>query len=277
MFDRDAEVARAHYATWSDKPIVVQKTFTKLPATFEIPVPTPKGKQPVYPRMVLLRREVLSPGQKIMAVPAAPSTPSVGSGETLATLPEPWLIGTQEPPAMPKRPTKTEVRQVTKTTYVSKKGQVFEHQFIKWLKDNSDAWILLVDFDTKNLPDVKSLASAKLIVYVHESHNRAPMQAAAVALDTPFESGKPYDFSKLGRTLGSTIIQQGNGPGAPFQPPRRYEIDVTRAIRAVSRGEPFHGLALRIVPNRGVDDGWTVRFTPVKEKPVELVIYSYTD
>ena len=203
--------------------------------------------------------------------------PKVGPNELLAEVPNPWLIGTQKPPAMPERPTKTEVRPPTKTGYVSKQGEVFNHQFVKWLKDNSNAWILLLDFDKTDLPDVKSLASAKLVIYVHEAHDRAPMQAAAVALDAPFESGKPYDFSKLGQTAGSTIVQQGNGPGAPFVPPRRYEIDVTRAVRAWARGEQSHGLAVRIVPNRGVDDGWTVRFTPAREKPAELVIATYTD
>jgi hypothetical protein len=275
MFDRDAEVARAHYATWSDKPIVVQKLFDRLPATFEIPVPTPKDRQPVYPRMVFLRREVLTPGQEPTSTPAPPSDPKVGPDEVLATLPNPWAIGTRKPPAMPQRPTRTETRRPTEIGYVSMQGEVFEHQFIKWLKDNSDAWILLADFDTGDLPEVKSLASAKLVLYVEESHNEAPMQVAAVALTAPFEPGKPYDFSQLGDVLGSTIVARGNGPGAPFVPPRRYEIDVTRLVRAWCRGEPFHGLAVRIVPNRGVDDGWTVRFTPAREKPVELEITTY--
>ncbi len=277
MFDRDAEVARAHYATWSAAPIVVQKTIDKFPATFEILIPTPKDKRPVYPRMLFLRREVLAPGQEPAAVPAEPTTPTVGPGQSLATLPNPWLIGTQKPPAMPQRPTTTERRAAKRTAYVSKQGEVFDHQFVKWLKDNSNAWVLLADFDTGGLPEVKSLASAKLVLYVHESHDRAPMQAAAVALEAPFESGKPYDFSQLGRTVGGTIVQQGNGPGTPFEPPRRYEIDVTGMVRRWCRGEPFHGLAVRIVPNRGVDDGWTVRFTPVKQKPVELLISRYTD
>ncbi len=103
------------------------------------------------------------------------------------------------------------------------------------------------------------------------------MQAAAVTLGAPFEDGMPYDFSNLGVTLGTTIVQRGDGPGSPFVPPRRYEIDVTRAVRAWSRGEPRHGIALRIIPNRGVDDGWTVRFTPAQAKPVELLIETYRE
>ena len=52
---------------------------------------------------------------------------------------------------------------------------------------------------------------------------------------------------------------------------------MTRAVRAWCRGEPCHGLAVRIVPNRGVDDGWTVRFTPQRDKPVEWEIETYAD
>ena len=92
------------------------------------------------------------------------------------------------------------------------------------------------------------------------------MQVAAVALAEPFKVGEPYDFDKLGRTLGSTIVARGNGPGAPFTPPRPAEIDLTQAVRRWSRGESFQGLALRIIPNRSVDDGWTVRFTPAKDR-----------
>ncbi len=275
MFDRDAEIARAHYATWSDTPIVVQKTITRFPTTFEIPIPTPEGKQPVYPRMLFLRRELLAPGQEPMDVPARPTTPTVGSDEYLADVPNPWLIGTGKPMTADDRPTSATTFPAARKCYVSKQGEVFEHQFIKWLKDDSDAWVLLVDFDVADLPDLKSLAGAKLVVYVEEAHDKAPMQVGAVMLDGPFEPGESYDFSKLGRTTGTTVVARGNGPGAPFVPPRRYEIDVTAAVRAWIRGEPRHGLALRIIPNRSVDDGWTVRFTPAKEKPVELEIATY--
>lgn len=278
VFDRDAEIARAHYAEWSDAPIVVRKLLDRLPATFEIPVPTPKDKRPVYPRMVLLRREVLSAGQPALPVPAAPSEPKVGPGEVLATLPNPWTIGTTRPPAMDDRPTEVAVVAPTRVGYVSKKGEVFEHHFIKWLKDDSDAWILLVDFDASTLPEPKQLAAAKLVVYVIESHDRAPMQVAAVSLDAPFDPQQPYDFTNLGRTLGWTIFAKGGGPDVRFEPPRVYELDVTREVRAWARGErkPY-GLAVRIVPNRGVDDGWTVRFSPAKDRPVELRIQTYAD
>jgi hypothetical protein len=100
MYDEGKEIAKAHNATWSDTATVVQKVFGAgdLPAKFEIDCPTPKGRYPVYPRMVLLRREVLSPGQSA-PLPEPAAMPRVGAGEELATLPSPWLIGTQLPPA----------------------------------------------------------------------------------------------------------------------------------------------------------------------------------
>jgi hypothetical protein len=276
MYDEDKEIAKAHDATWDETETCVQKTFAAgdLPAKFEIDCPTPKGRYPVYPRMLFVRREVLAPGQSPASLPAPATTPRVGANEELATLPSPWLIGTQLPPAAPARATQSTVLPVTKVAYVTKKGQVFKHQFVKWLKDNSDAWVMLVDFDAGKLPKLDDLASAKLVLYVEEAHDKAPMQVAAVMLDGPFEAEEPYDFAKLGQSVGTTTVAKGNG--AAFSPPRRYEIDVTRAVRSWAGGAKCHGLAVRIVPNRGVDDGWTVRFTPAREKPAELEIATFS-
>ncbi|NQU22652.1 MAG: hypothetical protein HQ567_15355, partial [Candidatus Nealsonbacteria bacterium] len=251
MYDEDKEIAKAHDATWDDTVTCVQKTFTAgdLPAKFEIDCPTPKGRYPVYPRMLFVRRELLAPGQTPAAVPAAASTPKVGPNEELATLPSPWLIGTQLPPAVPVRATRSAVLPVKKVAYVTKKGEVFTHQFVKWLKDDSDAWVMLIDFGADKLPKLDDLASAKLALYVEEAHEKAPMQVAVVVLDAPFEPGQPYDFAKLGKNVGSTIVQKGIG--GPISPPKRYEIDVTMAMRAWAGVAKCHGLAVRIVPNRG--------------------------
>ena len=127
MFDRDAEIARAHNAEWSDTSVVVQQVIDRFPTTIEIPVPTPKDKQPVYPRMVFLRREVLAPGQQPLPVPASPTKPKVGPGEFLATVPNPWMIGATKPPKMDDRPTKSVVQAPARVGYVSKSGEVYQH------------------------------------------------------------------------------------------------------------------------------------------------------
>jgi hypothetical protein len=99
MYNEGKEVAKAHDASWDDAVTCVQRTFAAkdLPATLEIDCPTPKGKYPVYPRMLSVCREVLTPGQKPSPVASPASTPVAGAGAELATLPSPWAMGTQRP------------------------------------------------------------------------------------------------------------------------------------------------------------------------------------
>ena len=94
LADLGAEVGKAHNATWSATPVVVQKTFRsgELPAEFELPVPTPKDKYAVYPRMLFLRREVLAPGGKPLPLPEGAIAPQVANDE-LKTLPSPFTVG----------------------------------------------------------------------------------------------------------------------------------------------------------------------------------------
>ena len=276
LYEKGSEISRGHNATWSETPVVVQKVVDRFPATLEIAVPTPKGKQPLYPRMLFLRREILAPGQQPMPVPAAPSMPSVASNETLATLPNPWLIGARAPAAVAPRPTKSTTIPLSRFSHVSMAGEVRPHQFLKWQKDNSGAWIMLIGADALTLPAASEVASAQLVFQVSEAHDKADMQVTAVALKAPFEVGKPYDFKNLGDIAATTIIKKGGGASTPLVPPVRYEIDVTKTVRSWATGEKPYGLALRIVPTRAVDEGWTVNFTPDSKKLPELVLTTYT-
>jgi len=81
-------------------PTVVQKVFSAndIPATFDIPIPTQKGKYHVYPRMLFLRREVIAPGQAPMPIPENALLAKVGEGKQLKTLPNPFMIGIAKPP-----------------------------------------------------------------------------------------------------------------------------------------------------------------------------------
>ena len=65
LANEGAELARDHNTTWASRPTVVQKVFAAkdLPATFDIDIPTPEGKYPIYPRMLLVRREVAAPAR----------------------------------------------------------------------------------------------------------------------------------------------------------------------------------------------------------------------
>ena len=90
-------------AKWLDDVTCVQKTFVakNLPASFAIDCPTPKGQYPVYPRMVFLRREVLSPSASPLPLPDRTVAAKLGPNDELATLPDPLLLGTEPPAANP--------------------------------------------------------------------------------------------------------------------------------------------------------------------------------
>jgi hypothetical protein len=99
LSDDGAELGRAHQASWSGKPTVVQKVFEAkdLPATFDIDIPTPKGKYPVYPRMVFLRREILAPGSEPLPLPEGAQKLEAIAGD-LRALPNPFTVGIAKPP-----------------------------------------------------------------------------------------------------------------------------------------------------------------------------------
>ena len=272
--DRGAEVARAHYARWSDQPTAVRKVFaaSDLPATFTIDVPTPKDKHPVYPRMLFLRRAVLAPGAKPQPLPAGAVEPTVGPDDELKTLPNPFLIGIAAPPKKVARP--TVVRQVPLlcSHVVKTDGQVFDNHYLKWRPKKDEAWVLLVGGDLKALPAPRDIAAARLTFPVVNACPQATTQVGCTLLDAPFEKGKPYDFKKLGEVLGTV-----NVPKQAAGPARHYAIDVTRAVKRIAAGEAkFHGFCIRTIPNRSVDDGWTTRIDITKDEVtcLELVTYA---
>ena len=72
--------------------------------------------------------------------------------------------------------------------------------------------------------------------------------------------GKACDFKELENITGTTVIPMQPAGEAEYKPAKEFGIDVTSAVKAIARGEAkFNGLGLRIVPERGIDDGWTVR------------------
>ena len=280
------EVAKQHHATWAKEPVVVQKVFAAkdLPAKFEIDVPTPKDKFPVYPRMKFIRREIIAPGSKPLPLPEnAHTLVAAGPNDELKTLPNPFLIGTQPPP-------KRAVRAVTTTTlelqpghFVSKTGGVLTSDFIKWPKiaaeeGKVEAIAFLIGGELKGLPAQKNLAGARLVFPAVRAHESAPAKIGVVPLKAPFAADQKYDFANLGEVTGTVIVPKSDQPGKDWTPPREFKIDVTRLIRSVISGETkFNGLALRVVPDRGVDDGYTVRVNLPKSPRIYLEIDAFSE
>jgi hypothetical protein len=127
LADGGFEIGRGHHAEWSTEITVVQKRFTadQLPATFQVDVPTPKGRYPVYPRMVFLRREIVPSGSQPLPLPQHAIAPQAASDLELVTLPNPFLVGIAKPPKRI-RPTTTMRIELPIGQVVAKSGEVFD-------------------------------------------------------------------------------------------------------------------------------------------------------
>ena len=277
------ELAKQHNATWADTATVVQKVFTAkdLPAKFEIDVPTPKDKHPVYPRMLFVRREVISASSKPLPLPDKAQEPKMGPNDELKSLPNPFLIGTQPPPARIVRPVKTVTLDLKAGHFVTKSGEAPTTDFIKWPKteqEKVEPMAFLIGGELKDLPALKDLGAARLVFPAIRAHQEAPTKVGVVVLKAPFEAGQKYDFANLGDVLGTVVVPKLAKDAPDWSPPKDFKVDVTRAVRAIVSGDAkFNGFALRVVPDRGVDEGWTVRINIPKKPKIYLEIDTYAD
>lgn len=277
------EIARAHGASWEQTPTVVQKTFLArdLPATFTIDVPTPRGMHPVFPRMLFVRREVLAPHQQSLPIPDGAQTASMKPGDELKTLPNPLLAGTQAPPPAITRPVKTTSVSLAAGQFAERTGDAPPSDFLKWPKNNQEATpalVYLMGGELPELPPLKNFAAARLIFPVTRAHPKAPTKVGVVALRAAPEQGQPYDFNNLGDVIGTAIAPTLADDAPSWSPPKELTVDITRYVRSQLIGQSKHqGFGLRVLPDRSVDDGWTVRIHLPGDPAVRLEIDSYLD
>ena len=86
------------------------------------------------------------------------------------------------------------------------------------------------------------------------------------------------DFILVALSVVGAQVGESSLPEPSWNPAREFKFDVTRQLRAIVNGDAkFHGFALRVVPDRSVDDGWTVRVQFPSQPKVYLEIDSYTD
>ena len=277
------EVAKQHNAKWSDTVTVVRKTFAAkdLPASFEIDCPTPKGQYPVYPRMLFVRREVVGPGGTPTPLPEGSVAAAPAATDELATLPNPFLVGTEPPPVVKVRPVRTVQIPLTYLEYVDEKGEAAAKGTLRWPKNAGEAGkvlagAVLIGGELHGLPGPKELAAVRLCVPVTQTHDKAAGQLGAVILSKPIDKGKPMDVNGLSDVEGMVVLPAQPADVPQYRPAKIFTIDLTRSLKAVAAGEAkFRGVALRMVPNRGVDDGWTVRceISPTDKIYLEADVY----
>jgi hypothetical protein len=281
LLDEGKEIAKQHDAKWSREVTVVRKIFaaSDLPATFRIDCPTPKGRYPVYPRMEFMRREIIGPSSQPLPLPDGAVEPKFSANDELATLPMPLLIGTAPPPVAKQRPTKTIRIPLAFVEFVDDKGNVSDRGILRWPKNNGEigkvaAGAMILDGDLKNsLPEKKNIVAARLRVPVSQSHDQAQTQLGAVLLRSAVEKGRGIEVRSLDEISGAVVLPRQPADNPEYKPAKVFAIDVTRPLRRIAGGEAkFHGFALRVVPNRGIDDGWTVRCTIATSEAPELEI-----
>lgn len=125
------------------------------------------------------------------------------------------------------------------------------------------------------LPPAGDIGAARLVIPVIRGKNEAAVKLGAAPLKAPFEAGKAYDFANIGDVAGTVVVPK-QPDGKDYAPPREFKVDVTRAVKAVAGGEPFHGFAIRTLQDRGVDEGVYTRIDiPTAAKiGLELDVYS---
>jgi hypothetical protein len=112
----------------------------------------------------------------------------------------------------------------------------------------------------ENLPSRKEIRSARIVFPVIAGHNKAAEKIGAVFLESPIDKAQPIDFKSFDAIAGSVVVPVQPDGSPEYKPAKTFAIDVTRRVKEIAAHEQkFNGIALRIVPDRGVDDGWTVR------------------
>ena len=106
------------------------------------------------------------------------------------------------------------------------------------------------------LPTSRSLAGARLVIPILSGHDEASANLGAVFLASPMQKGKACDFAQLANAAGTTVIPIQPKQTPTYSPAQMFNIDVTSAVKPIAAGEAkFHGVVLRIVPDRGIDEG----------------------
>jgi hypothetical protein len=283
LCDEGKEIANQRGAAWSNTVTYARKVFTAkdLPGGFEIDCPTPKGRYPVYPRMLWMSREVVSATSSPSPLPeGAPAR--LASPEELQALPDPFLIGTETPVPMKERSVRTVRIPLDYVQFCNEKGETSATGELAWPKNAAEKGkviegAVVFDADLKGLPAVKNMAGARIVFPVTSGHKKVGEKVGAVFLSSPIEMGKALNFAGLETLAGTAIVPVQPEQTPQYTPAKNFAIDVTRAVKEVAtHDQAFHGIALRIVPDRGVDDGYTVRcvVSPAEKAYLEVDTYS---
>ena len=175
-----------------------------------------------------------------------------------------------------------------------KSSGVFTHPAGVLLREDVPLHRLVLNDRTKKVADIMDLFCLKLemhesreqaldkfrqysrlVLPVVRGHAKAATKVGVTLLTAPFQEGKAFDFKGLGEIAGTTVVPRQPGE-ADYNPPRTFAADLTRAVKQIAAGEAtFRGFVVRVVPERGVDEGYITRIDlPRAARPqLELEVY----
>ncbi len=269
------------YAFWAAEPIIVRKEFkaNELPGTFKINVETPKGKNPVFPKMLFIRRELVSTGEK----------PS----DEKDLLKEIWSSGQAQGNAVPSGGGVEKIPDGAKKLLVRGKPNVEDllldidspsKNFGASPRDNrvrkagETTNPFLVKFNLSEVPKGAKILRADLLFYVWDPHNETTSKNGIYEVKTAWKEGEatfnaPSAGSKWAGGASfkigsdtpaqpvSTVIVRPDQGSDEAVPPIEYKADITSLVKKwVDRSSPNNGIALQTIPDYDTDGGANSRF-----------------
>jgi len=184
-------------------------------------------------------------------------------------------------PAAGQKPVTTSKVTLKNLQFVNEKGEVAPTGRLQWPKNDAEAGkiicgAVLATGELKDLP--KRIAAARLVVPFTKGSGVAPCKVGAVLLPAPVAAGKPVDVKALIAVKGTAILPKLPEGKGEFNPAELLRLDVTEAVRSVTANpSSFNGFAVRLVPDRAVDDGHSVGCIVSTSEPIVLEVDAFVD
>ncbi len=249
-----------------DKPeyATTAKTETKeiagSPTEFAITTPATKR----FPKMDFIRLECLASGAK------GSQKLDFGKAEAMAATDAPAGAARAAPAAEAKQSGNT-VSVPLKAEYATAKGEVGKKFWIiRWPKSAAAggvvASVVVLSGDIKAaLAGRGEIVAARVMVPIVEGYSDASSKIGVACLKAPIEVSKGWDAASVDTPVEGTVIPK-------LAEAQVITVDATSAVKAALAGAAFNGLALRMVPDRSVDDGYTVNCKVNPKGPITLEV-----
>jgi hypothetical protein len=162
--------------------------------------------------------------------------------------------------------------------FVNDKGEVAPTGRLQWPKNEADAknvkaGTLLLMGDFSAVP-TKGIAAVRLVVPVTKGGFKSKFKLGAVLLSDAIEAGKALDVKGLVKIAGTGIVPMQPDANQPeFKPALPLTMNITASFKDLAKAPT--GIALRLVPDREVDQGYIAGCQVSATDPIVLEVDVY--